>query len=499
MSVIKVNVKWGGKKLEDVELDTSQPGVVFKTQLYTLTGVAPERQKIMVKGGMLKDDADMNKFGFKEGQQIMMMGTVGELPKAPQEQVVFVEDMTDAEIAQALKLPAGLVNMGNTCYMNATLQCLRAIPELQGALVKMPPTMTNDSRENLTVSMRALFEQLEKSGESVPPLVFLQFLRSAFPQFGEMDRTGYMQQDAEECWGQIIQVLGEKVPGLTREGELNKEKHFVEQYMTGEFLTTMTCDEAPEEGAITSIESFNKLRVSIGTGVSTYMLTDIGKGLEEKIEKNSPTLNRSAIYTKKSKISRLPAYLAMNFVRFQWKADIKAKAKILKKVVFPHDLDVSELCTLELQEKLRPAKLRIKEVEEAKAAERKVKKAKLDNGTASASDQMDVDTPAVTAEAISALAEIEKMKEIGVDPSLYEDVGANVSGQYELVAVLTHVGRAADSGHYIGWVKHRDNQWWKFDDDKVSQIAAEEIDKLAGGGDWHSGLRRLNDLKDMHH
>lgn len=51
---VTVNVKWGGKKLENVEVDTAQPGIVFKTQLYTLTGVPPERQKIMVKGGMLK-------------------------------------------------------------------------------------------------------------------------------------------------------------------------------------------------------------------------------------------------------------------------------------------------------------------------------------------------------------------------------------------------------------------------------------------------------------
>lgn len=60
------------------------------------------------------------------------------------------------------------------------------------------------------------------------------------------------------------------------------------------------------------------------------MLSDIAKGLEEKIEKNSPTLDRSASYTKKSKITRLPAYLAVNFVRFQWKPEINAKAKILK-------------------------------------------------------------------------------------------------------------------------------------------------------------------------
>ncbi|KAI9088744.1 hypothetical protein DFS34DRAFT_421316 [Phlyctochytrium arcticum] len=489
MPVVKVNVKWSGKKLDDIEVDTDQPGVVFKTQLYTITGVPPERQKIMVKGGMLKDDSDINSLNWKEGQTLMMMGTAGELPKAPDQPIQFMEDMSDSQIAKALKLPAGLTNMGNTCYLNATLQCFRAMPELQTALLKMPAGMNADSRNNLAFALRSLFDELERSGDAVTPLMFLQLLRTVFPQFGEMDNRGYMQQDAEECWGQIVNALGEKVPGFTKDGEGDSGKKFVEQYMTGELINSLTCDEAPEESPSISTDTFNKLRVNIGAGVSTYMLTDIGKGLEEKIEKNSPSLGRIAQYTKKSKISRLPAYLAVNFVRFQWKQDIQGKAKILKKVKFPMDLDMTEFCTLDLMEKIRPAKLRIKEAEEEKANQRKAKKAKLDEAPGGASSSMDVDVQAEKKEdkkILSRTEELEKLKELGVDASLYNDVGANVSGQYELVAVLTHVGRAADSGHYIGWVKHTDDQWWKFDDDKVSQISPEDISKLEGGGDWHT-------------
>lgn len=52
---ITVTVKWGKQKLENIELDTSEPVEVFKAQLYALTSVPPERQKIMgVKGGFVK-------------------------------------------------------------------------------------------------------------------------------------------------------------------------------------------------------------------------------------------------------------------------------------------------------------------------------------------------------------------------------------------------------------------------------------------------------------
>ena len=44
-----------------MEIDTDQPPALFKMQLFSLTGVPPERQKIMVKGGTLKDDSDWTK------------------------------------------------------------------------------------------------------------------------------------------------------------------------------------------------------------------------------------------------------------------------------------------------------------------------------------------------------------------------------------------------------------------------------------------------------
>jgi len=135
-----VIVKHAGKR-HAVELDPTSTGETLKYQLYSLTGVEPENQKIIVKGGQLKDDTDLSTLNAKPNQQFMMMGTPSAEGKAmleqPKEKMRFVEDMTEAEAAQAEgAVPAGLQNLGNTCYMNSTLQVLRSIPEMQDELLQ---------------------------------------------------------------------------------------------------------------------------------------------------------------------------------------------------------------------------------------------------------------------------------------------------------------------------------------------------------------------------
>lgn len=119
--MFKINVKWGKQKFKDVELDTEQDAEAFMTQLYTLTNVPIDKQKITIKGSKLKEDTDMKSLKLKDGMTIMMIGTAeGKFLKEPKEKTLFLEDLTPEEKARLFKektgkaLPAGLVNLGNT-------------------------------------------------------------------------------------------------------------------------------------------------------------------------------------------------------------------------------------------------------------------------------------------------------------------------------------------------------------------------------------------------
>ncbi|KAL0354583.1 UNVERIFIED_CONTAM: Ubiquitin carboxyl-terminal hydrolase 7 [Sesamum radiatum] len=194
-----VSVKWQKELFSNVEIDTTQSPYVFKCQLYDLTGVPPERQKIMVKGGLLK------------GQKLMMMGTADEIVKAPEKGPLFAEDMPEEEQVVAVGHSAGLINLGNTCYMNSTVQCLHSVPELKSALIKYPPPVrssaVDQSSHSLTVATRELFNDLDKNVKPVAPMRFLTALRSKYPQFAQLHNGIYMQQDAEECWTQLLFTL----------------------------------------------------------------------------------------------------------------------------------------------------------------------------------------------------------------------------------------------------------------------------------------------------
>jgi ubiquitin carboxyl-terminal hydrolase 14 len=71
-------------------------------------------------------------------------------------------------------------------------------------------------------------------------------------------------------------------------------------------------------------------------------------------------------------------------------------------------------------------------------------------------------------------------------------------------AIITHKGAAADSGHYIAFVARRaltnneeDQDWVKFDDDKVSVFPVEKLTTLDGGGEDSSAYVLLYKSKDL--
>ena len=557
------------KNKYEVDVDTAAPVELLKAQLYALTQVPPERQKIMgvkgaacsfslsrflscllaiaiavffscaalqtlrtapsarffcspfdvgmrlvAAGGTLKDDADLAALGLKPGQNIMLMGSAEVLADKPAEATVFAEDMPEVEVA-ALQTdnPGGLTNLGNTCYLNSTLQCMKAIPELVTSLQKfsggpasvVPGGATDDS---IVVETKEIINELLRSNaaKEVKPFKYVSTFRTAFPMFAQRtdNGQGFVQQDAEECWSTLLSALSQKMslsvngsddvklspgaepPLLPRMKALRKN--------VGDMLfgVEMESQYARLEGEgaeppYSTHEAVRKIACHISEKTA-HLYTALEVNLDEVIEKNSALLGREAQYSKKSKMARLPPCLAVQFVRFAWRKDTAKRAKILRQVSFPAVLDVRNLCTAKLQEAIAAHCTKLEEERDAASGGKKdiakdAEKIAIPDGApqpgaaGSSSDAMDV-TDILKPKTPEELAELAKEADGA-------ECGDNKTGRYELFAVITHQGRTAEGGHYVGWVKKDKKKWLVFDDETVAEIDADRVKELYGGGDWH--------------
>ena len=573
MSEIEVKVKHKGK-VYDVPIDLqSSTGEELKMQLYSLTNVEPENQKILAKR-MIKDDTLLNSLGLKNGAVITLLGapSAEATVEIPREKMKFTEDMTEAELAQQEgAIPAGLQNTGNTCYANATLQTLRSIPELNEELQRYSaPTASSAPSSSLfspdqlaqhgiggigaggdlTAALRDLYKQMGGTQQSFPPIMFLTTLRQKFEQYNERAKNGhgYAQQDAEEVWTNLVQVLRESVK--FSEPEQDGFRTWIDKYMGGKYEVTTTCDDAAEEAAAITTGDFNDLKCHIANETN-HLREGLKLALDEKLEKTSPTLHREATYTRVSRISRLPKYLPIHIVRFFWRKDTQKKAKILRKVSFQHEIDILEFCSEDLRKKLIPVRDKVREVrkeeedvQRAKKRQKRMQKeteesvngessvrndeplqkkkekekerelkakgpaseGELDGEKKAAGTSQDTAMGGTEEEKFKTDEEIEKeraesiltlKKELLslVHEDMKKDPQSGQTGLYELRGVVTHQGSSADSGHYTAYVKKtapvgmaEDGKWWWFNDDKVQEVESEKIETLAGGGETHSGL-----------
>ena len=246
------------------------------------------------------------------------------------------------------------------------------MPDLRGSLKSLKfngslatlqaQGLSNEGDIALSCTMRDTLNTLDKSGEKMTPYTLIQLIRTLYPQYAQQSPAGpgggggFMQQDAEEFFNTCTSVLQHSLPAPILP---TPEYSSAGDLMQIEFEESMTCVEEPKEPVVLKHRSevVNKLVCNIKSNITSsddssssstnankvanIMIDGIIMNMEGTIEKNSELLGRNAVWRKHQRISKLPKYICVQFMRFFWKPTPDSrdhagvKCKIMRPVTFP--------------------------------------------------------------------------------------------------------------------------------------------------------------------
>lgn len=438
---------------------------------------------------------------------------------------------------------SGLENLGNTCYLNSVVQCLRSVPQFRRG-IESSNTAPTSAPSLFVSSLRDTYTQLDRTAAAVPPSTLVRATKMAFPEFNRTGANGApLQQDAEEFFSGLLTIgagilkeesqIKAALPFTTPQ-ELDGATNLVDALFGLKMEETLTCDEFDDKGAsgdkddkmkddeeaketaaslvieppVKSFDLLRKLVCNIQGGSDgnsqtnvTHLAEGIALSLNGSIEKRSEVLGRDAVWTRKQRIARLPPILTVQFGRFYWKATPDSqdhsgvKCKVMKPVTFNSMFDIYDFCTDKVKKELKKSRDKALKEDEDRINKKLNGEDADDDVKMETSEENDEEAAALKA-ALAMSMQDDDDKALPVGPGL----PADFQGQYELFATVTHKGRDADGGHYMAWVKAESNSgkvekigdtddenedWFVFNDDEVSACKTEDVLKLKGGGDWH--------------
>mmetsp|Transcript_53511 Transcript_53511/g.44924 ORF Transcript_53511/g.44924 Transcript_53511/m.44924 type:complete len:185 (+) Transcript_53511:118-672(+) len=162
--------------------------------------------KVAFKGKFIKNTTfDKIISTLKLNDTLMFIGTPEESQvKMPIEFTKFKEDLTDAERAEIYKdadntltdYPAGLVNLGNTCYAASVFQMLKRVPELTDVIYNFNDNSPNKENRLISDIKNTFSDMNANTNGSVQPIRLMMTMLENIPQFQDLKT----QQDAEECF-----------------------------------------------------------------------------------------------------------------------------------------------------------------------------------------------------------------------------------------------------------------------------------------------------------
>ncbi|XP_065074039.1 ubiquitin carboxyl-terminal hydrolase 47 isoform X2 [Ochlerotatus camptorhynchus] len=391
----------------------------------------------------------------------------------------------------------GLVNQAMTCYLNSLLQALFMTPEFRNALYKWEFD-GNGEAKSIPYQLQKLFVNLQTSPKSAVETTDLT--RS----FGWDSAEGWQQHDIQELCRVMFDALEQKFKNT-------KQADLINRLYEGKMIDYVKCLECNTEKQ--REDKFLDIPLPVRPFNSTVAYENIEDALRAFVhpeilngnnQYHCETCDKKCDAHKGLKFTKFPYILTLHLKRFDFDYQTFHRIKLNDKVTFPQSLNLNNFVNAVPQSQVHDFKCMTTIVPEStngngaaaiQTAENFMKTydecSTTDSGSALEEDSSFQNGTSVSSTTTTPNDQFMTQEDDeGIDMELNGDSKSpsvsnfNAPGPYlyELFAIMIHSG-SASGGHYYAYIKDFNScKWYSFNDQTVSPITQDDIQKSFGGG-----------------
>lgn len=381
----------------------------------------------------------------------------------------------------------GLINLGNTCFMNCILQALTHTPLLRDYFLADLHECHYDGEKSikcLVCEMCRLFQEFY-SGKSTPhipsKLLYLVWTHARH-------LAGYEQQDAHEFLISTLDILHRhcKGPDISTEEAIVNNPHncdcIIDQIFTGGLQSDVICQAC--NNVSTTIDPIWDISLDLGPKSLLDCLERFTRqehlGSSAKIKCSKCQSYQES--TKQLSMKKLPIVASFHLKRFEHSNRLHKKISTF--ISFPLYLDMS------------PFKA-------SRRATTNNSKNNINNNSNSNSSNNNINSISNNGNSNSNFSNhANSSSNINNSASVHHQTSSandDENSKYCLFAVVNHSG-TIETGHYTAYIRQCRDQWFKCDDHLITRASVQEVLQSEGYLLFYHKLFDNNsiELEDVH-
>ncbi|XP_006813337.1 ubiquitin carboxyl-terminal hydrolase 22-like [Saccoglossus kowalevskii] len=351
----------------------------------------------------------------------------------------------------------GLINLGNTCFMNCIVQALTHTPLLRDFFLSDKHNCEQKrSGQCLVCEMSRLFQEFYSGLRSVH--IPYRLLHLVWTHARHL--AGYEQQDAHEFFIAALDVLHRHCKGMNGNANTNPNhcNCIIDQIFTGGLQSDVTCQNC--HGVSTTIDPFWDISLDLGPSNITPTATS-----------NNSSTSNSSLTTISDHGNLFNGDISSSSLLSQAIESPTSLLDCLRRFTKPEHLGSHakiKCCKCqsyqESTKQLTMKKLPIVACFHLKRFEHSNKFRKKISTYISFPNELDM-TPFMSP----------YRRQNGLNNNIQEmDIFSTSENKYTLFAVVNHIG-TIDSGHYTCFVRQHKDQWFRCDDAVITKVAQQNV------------------------